>query len=174
MNKHPENKKLVAMTTQLINERRQKLRKRFQSFTGVAHRMEQVRVKNGVVFINDSKAENINATYFALQSIKKPVVWLVGGDDAGTDYWELMSLVRQKVDAIIMIGENNDRLYHLFAPVMPQMYEVTDMSEAVQLAYRISEQGTTVLLSPACKPDMRFADYQERGKQFAEAVLKQL
>ncbi len=160
------------MTAQLIQKRRQALKKPFQAFTNVANRMEQVRVKNGVIYINDAKAENVNATYFALQSIRKPVIWIAGGDDTQTDYWELMSLVRQKVEAIIMIGEDNDRLYQLFAPVINDIYEASSMVEAVRLAHQISESGTRVLFSPACKPDIRFLDYQERGRQFVKAVQK--
>ncbi len=171
---HTNNKIATNRTTQMIANRKQQLRKRFRPFTGVAHRLEQIRIKNGVVFINDSKAENVNATYFALQSIQKPIVWIAGGNDALTDYWELMSLVRQKVKAIVMIGQNNERLLHFFAPVMSQMYEVNDMIEAVQLAYRLSEPGTSVLLSPACKPDWRYPDYQSRGEAFVKAVNHKL
>jgi len=160
------------MTAQLIQKRRNALKKPFQAFTNVANRMEQVRIKNGVSFINDSKAENVNATYFALQSIRKPVIWIAGGDDAQTDYWDLMSLVRQKVEAIIMIGEDNERLFQMFSPVINDIYEVATMADAVRLANQISEAGTSVLLSPACKPDMRFADYQDRGNQFVTAVQK--
>jgi len=172
MNTDNKNKNLAAMTAQLIQKRRKTLKRPFQSFTNVPHRMEQVRTKNGVMFINDSKAENINATYFALQSIKKPVVWIAGGADVETDYWELMSLVRQKVEAIISIGEENERLYHLFSPVINHIYEVPDMATAVRLAQKLGETGTSVLLSPACKPDHRFADYQDRGEQFIKAVNK--
>ena len=157
------------MTERIIN-RRKNIIKSFRSFTNVPNRMEQVRVKNGIVYINDSKAENVNATYFAMQSIRKPVVWIVGGDDDKTDYWELMSLVRQKVESIIMIGNNNSRLMVYFSPVIDDIYEVSTMAEAVRLANRISEPGTSVLLSPACKPDFRFVDYQDRGQQFVNAV----
>ncbi len=158
--------------TERIIQRRKAIIKRFRPFMEMPNRMEQVRIKNGVVYINDSKAENVNATYFALQSIKKPVVWIAGGDDDKTDYWDLMSLVRQKVEAIIMIGTNNARLNVYFTPVIDEIYEVETMQEAVKLAYRISEPGTSVLLSPACKPDLRFADYQDRGRQFVDAVKK--
>ncbi len=156
--------------TERIIKKRKALIKPFRSFTNVPNRMEQVRVKNGVIYINDSKAENVNATYFALQSIRKPVIWIAGGDDAKTDYWDLMPLVRRKVDAIIMIGNDNSRLNVYFTPVIDDIYEVATMTEAVRLANKISEQGTTVLLSPACKPDLRFADYQDRGQQFVNAV----
>jgi len=168
------NKTATSMNTKMIEIRKQKLRKRFRSFTDVPNRLEKISVKNEVIFINDSKAENVNATFFALQSIRKPVVWIAGGDDATTDYWELMSLVRQKVKAIVMIGKNNDRLVQFFSPVIKDIYEASQMDEAVNTAYRISEPGTTVLLSPACKPDLNFADYEDRGNRFKEAVLKRI
>jgi len=172
MNTDIKNKKLAAMTAQLLQKRRNAYKKPFQSFTNVPHRMQQVRTKNGVMYINDSKAENVNATYFALQSIKKPIIWIAGGADAETDYWDLMAPVRQKVEAIIIIGEKPDRLFHLFSPVLNHIYEVESMEKAVRLAQQMGEQGTTVLLSPACKPDQRFADYQDRGEQFINAVNK--
>ena len=172
MNTDIKNKKLAAMTAQLLQKRRKAYKKPFQSFTNVPHRMQQVRTKNGVMYINDSKAENVNATYFALQSIKKPIIWIAGGADAETDYWDLMALARQKVEAIIIIGEKADRLYHLFSPVINNIYEVENMTTAVRLAQQMSEPGTSVLLSPACKPDHRFADYQDRGEQFIKAVNK--
>ncbi len=172
METQTNHKNLAAMTAQLLQNRRRTLKKPFQSFINVPHRMQQVRVKNGVFFINDSKAENVNATYFALQSIKKPVIWIAGGDDSNTNYWELMSLVRQKVSYIIMIGQNNDRLYQLFAPVIDHIYKVKTMREAVQLSYQFAEQGCSVLLSPACKPDYAFVDYRDRGEQFIKAVNK--
>ena len=168
------NQKLAAMSAQIIQTRKQSLKRSFRSFTGNSHRLEVIRQKNGVTYINDSKAENVNATYFALQSIRKPVIWIAGGDDNQVDYWELMALVRQKVDAIIMIGMENERLYHIFSPVIQKMFEVKSMDEAVYLANQIAEEGTTVLLSPACKPDMRFDSYQDRGNRFKQAVIKSI
>jgi UDP-N-acetylmuramoylalanine--D-glutamate ligase len=168
------NKKLAEMTTQIIEKRKRKLANTFRSFKGRPNRMEVVRQKNGVTFINDSKAENINATYFALQSIRKPIVWIVGGDDKQTDYWEVMALVRQKVDAIIMIGYENERLMQIFSPVIPNMHEVSNMQEAVRLANQISEKGTSVLLSPACPPDIKYAGYEDRGNQFKNEVINSI
>ncbi len=172
MQPQTEHQNLAAMTAKLLQRRKQAFKKPFQSFTNVANRMEQVQTKNGITFINDSKAENINATFFALQTIQKPVIWIAGGQDAGVDYWELMSLVRQKVEAIVMIGENNDRLFHIFSPVIEQIYEADNMETAVKLAYKISQTGTNILLSPACKPDRKFMDYKDRGTQFINAVKK--
>ena len=166
------NQRIADMTEQMIASRKQKLKNTFRSF--MAYRMQNVCRKNGVNYINDSKAENVNATYFALQSIRKPVIWIAGGNDFQVDYWELMALVRKKVEAIIMIGSENERLIHIFSPVISNMYEVNDMKEAVRLAKQIAEEGASVLLSPACKPDERFADYQDRGERFKEAVIKEI
>jgi len=165
-------KTMENLTSQIVKQRRKAWQKSFQDLASTPHRLQQIRQKNGTIYINDSKAENVNATYFALNTIKKPVVWLAGGADQKTDYWELMAPVRQKVKAIIMIGENNERLLAFFAPVMQEIYEVQTMEEAVLLANRISTPQTTVLLSPGCKPDNRYVDYMERGNQFVSAVKK--
>jgi len=160
-----------SLQAKMLQLRQQRL-KGFQDFTDVPHRMEKVRVHNDVIFINDAKAENTNATYFAMQSIRKPIIWLVGGDDVQTDYWDLMSLVRQKVDAIIMIGEHNDKINFTFSPVITEMYEAETMEEAVKLAYQLSKPKSTILLSPAAKADNLYADYEDRGDQFIKAVKK--
>jgi len=159
-----------SLAEQLIRARRKSLRNPFHSITNVPDRMEQIRVVNGVSFVNDARAENVNATYFALESLKKPIVWIAGGDATGVDYWDLMALVRVKVSAIIMIGKDNARLHQTFSPVIDDIYEVKTMREAVQLAYEISEPGTNVLLSPATKADLLYADYQDRESQFINAV----
>jgi UDP-N-acetylmuramoylalanine--D-glutamate ligase len=172
MKTNTDKKIMNAMTAQLIQKRKRALKQPFHSFTNVAHRMQQVHYKNGITYINDSKAENINATFFALQSIRKPIIWIAGGDDFQTDYWDLMSLVRQKVESIIMIGENNERLFHIFSPVINDIYEAKDMKESVRYAKNLAAEGSTILLSPACKPDHRFMDYQDRGEQFIKAVNK--
>lgn len=160
-----------SLQNKMLQLRQQRL-KSFQDFTDVPHRMERVRVHNEVVFINDAKAENTNATYFALKSIRKPIIWLVGGNDAQTDYWDLMSLVRQKVDAIIMIGKHNDKIHFTFSPVISEIYEIETMEEAVKLAYKLSNPKSTILLSPASKADELYADYEDRGNQFNKAVKK--
>lgn len=132
--------------------------------------MEVVKEIDEISYINDSKAVSVNATYFALQSIDESVVWIAGGDDRETDYWELMSLARQKVGAIIMIGKHNDKLYHTFSSVIKKIYVAENMKEAVQIARGLSNSKTTVLLSPAAKTDEKYLDYQDRGTQFIAAV----
>ncbi len=162
---------MAQMSAKLIAKRKSV----FQNTLGNAvlgDRMKEVRVLNDIIFIDDAKAENVNACYYALKSIRKPIVWITGGADEQTNYWDLMSLVRQKVEAIIMIGADNDKLYQTFSPVITNIYQANNMSEAVQMAYEISEPYTSVLLSPAAKADIKFADAEDRSKQFVQSVMK--
>ncbi len=123
-----------------------------------------------VQYINDSKATNVNATFFALDSMNTPTVWIVGGVDKGNDYNELMSLVREKVKAIICLGIDNRKIIEAFGNVVDMMIEVTTMEDAVKMAQRLSEKGDTVLLSPACASFDLFENYEDRGNQFKKAV----
>jgi UDP-N-acetylmuramoylalanine--D-glutamate ligase len=125
-----------------------------------------------VQYINDSKATNTNATYFALEGIKKPIVWIVGGVDKGNDYNELMPLVREKVKAIICLGVDNSKLVGAFGNVVEPLVETLSMEEAIKVAYKISERGDTVLLSPACASFDLFKNYEDRGNQFKAAIKK--
>jgi len=165
------NKNLAsAMTDNLLKIRKKNLRNSFRDFSDVEHRMERVAELNKIIFINDSKAETANATYFALQSVKKPVVWIAGGEDSQTDYEDLLPLVRLKVEAIIMIGKDNTKLYKTFKDSISEFYQVNDLREAVWLAREISFKGTTVLFSPAAKPQGEFKNYEERGLMFKKIV----
>jgi UDP-N-acetylmuramoylalanine--D-glutamate ligase len=123
-----------------------------------------------VQYINDSKATNVNATFFALDSMSTPTVWIVGGVDKGNDYSELMSLVREKVKAIICLGVDNKKIIDAFGNVVDVMVEVTSMSDAVRTAQHLTEKGDTVLLSPACASFDLFENYEDRGRQFKKAV----
>jgi UDP-N-acetylmuramoylalanine--D-glutamate ligase len=123
-----------------------------------------------VQYINDSKATNVNATFFALDSMNTPTVWIVGGVDKGNDYNELMSLVREKVKAIICLGVDNKKIIDVFGNVVDMMIEVNNMEDAVKMAQRLSEKGDTVLLSPACASFDLFENYEDRGNQFKKAV----
>jgi UDP-N-acetylmuramoylalanine--D-glutamate ligase len=123
-----------------------------------------------VQYINDSKATNVNATFFALDSMQTPTVWIVGGVDKGNDYDELMSLVRQKVKGIVCLGVDNQKLFQTFSGVVDTMIETTSMSEAVKIAQKMAEKGDTVLLSPCCASFDLFENYEDRGKQFKQAV----
>lgn len=121
-------------------------------------------------YINDSKATNVNSVFYALDSIKSPVVWIAGGQDKGNDYKELMPLVREKVKAIVCLGVDNEKLKDAFGNVVDLMVETFAMEEAVKVAYKIAERGDTVLLSPACASFDLFKNYEDRGDQFKNAV----
>ena len=121
-------------------------------------------------YITDSKATNVNATYFALESMDAPTVWIVGGEDKGNDYKELFPFVNEKVKAIICLGVDNKKLLQTFGNMVDIIVETQFMSEAVKIAYKIAESGDSVLLSPACASFDLFDNYEDRGRQFKEAV----
>ena len=123
-------------------------------------------------YINDSKATNINATYYALESMNSPTVWIVGGVDKGNDYSELKNIVTKKVKAIICLGENNLKIIDFFENLVEYIFDVDSMEEAVNIAYKISKSGDNVLLSPACASFDLFDDFEDRGRRFKNAVRK--
>ena len=159
-----------ALASQLLNVRSQTIKDSLTNFEGVEHRLENVQKINGVQFINDSKATNVNATFYALEYLKEPVVWIVGGVDKGNDYEELLPLVREKVKAIVCLGLDNEKLKSVFFNVVDIMIETAGAEEAVKVAYKLSQRGDTVLLSPACASFDLFENYQDRGRQFKDAV----
>jgi UDP-N-acetylmuramoylalanine--D-glutamate ligase len=165
-------KNAMAATTvaQLMRIRKETIRESLSNFQGVEHRLEKVLKIQNVQYINDSKATNVNATFFALESMNTPTVWIVGGVDKGNDYGELMALVREKVKGIICLGVDNSKIMDAFGDVVDIMIETTSMQEAVKIAHRIAEKGDTVLLSPACASFDLFENYEDRGKQFKNAV----
>lgn len=167
-----KNAMAASLASLLVKTRKESLRQSIQSFQGVPHRLEKVLKINHVEYINDSKATNVNATYYALDGIKKPIVWIVGGVDKGNDYSSLMPLVREKVKAIICLGMDNTKLKETFGNVIDLMVETFSMEEAVKVAYKISERGDSVLLSPACASFDLFENYEDRGNQFKEKIRK--
>ena len=169
--KHNIKNAMAASTvSHLIKIRKQTIRESLENFQGVEHRLEQVLKINKVQYINDSKATNVNATYFALESMDAPTVWIVGGVDKGNDYTELFPFVNEKVKAIICLGVDNQKLIQSFGNMVDVIVETQFMSEAVKIAYKIAESGDNVLLSPACASFDLFENYEERGRQFKEAV----
>ncbi len=140
------------------------------NFKGIEHRLEHVLKIQNITYINDSKATNINATYFALDSISSQTVWIVGGIDKGNDYTELLPLVREKVKAIICLGLNNEKIINIFSPIIETIIETKSMQKAVYLAQKIAKKKEFVLLSPACASFDLFKDYKDRGNQFKSAV----
>ncbi|ASO05947.1 UDP-N-acetylmuramoyl-L-alanine--D-glutamate ligase [Arenibacter algicola] len=167
-------KNTMAATTaaKLISIRKETIRRSIENFQGAEHRLEKVLKIHHVQYINDSKATNVNATYYALDSMKTPTVWIVGGVDKGNDYKELMPLVREKVKAIICLGTDNSKIKDAFGNVVDLVVETFAMDEAVKVAYKIAERGDTVLLSPACASFDLFKNYEDRGNQFKEAIKK--
>lgn len=169
--KHNVKNALAASSVaQLLKIRKATIRESLSDFQGVEHRLEKVLKIQNVQYINDSKATNVNATFFALDSMTGPTVWIVGGVDKGNDYTDLMALVNEKVKAIICLGIDNKKIIDAFADVVDELVEVTSMTEAVRQAYRMAEKGDTVLLSPACASFDLFENYEDRGRQFKQAV----
>ncbi len=141
-------------------------------FSGVEHRMEQVAEVGKVLFINDSKATNVNSTWYALQSMTRKVIWIAGGTDKGNDYKDLGPLVREKVKALICLGVDNRKLTSYFGRMVPQVLEANSMQEAIQSARKLAAPGDVVLLSPACASFDLFKNYEHRGRLFKEEVIK--
>jgi UDP-N-acetylmuramoylalanine--D-glutamate ligase len=169
--KHNLKNTMAASTVaNLVRIRKETIRQSIANFQGAPHRLEKVLKIGHVQYINDSKATNVNATYFALDSMSGPTVWIVGGVDKGNDYKELMPLVREKVKAIICLGLDNERIKDAFGNVVELMVETFAMSEALKVAYKIAERGDTVLLSPACASFDLFENYEDRGNQFKEEI----
>ena len=146
------------------------IRRGLESFVPVAHRLEPVAEISGVSYINDSKATNVDAVFYALQAMEKPIVWIVGGKDKGNDYKSLFSLVQQKVKAVVCLGADNRKLKTLFAGMVPKFVETNSAQKAVGAARQLAETGDVVLLSPACASFDLFRNYEDRGDQFKEAV----
>ena len=165
-----KNAMAATSVAKLMKIRNTTIRESLSNFQGVEHRLEKVLKIQNVQYINDSKATNVNATFFALDSMNTPTVWIVGGVDKGNDYNELMSLVREKVKAIICLGVDNRKIIDVFGNVVDMMIEVNNMEDAVKMAQRLSEKGDTVLLSPACASFDLFENYEDRGNQFKQAV----
>jgi UDP-N-acetylmuramoylalanine--D-glutamate ligase len=165
-----KNAMAAASIAQLMKIRKETIRESLSNFQGVAHRLEKVLKIQNVQYINDSKATNVNAAFFALDSMNVPTVWIVGGVDKGNDYDELMPLVREKVKAIVCLGVDNKKIIDAFGNVVDVMIEVDNMNDAVRMSQRLAEKGDAVLLSPACASFDLFENYEDRGNQFKRAV----
>ena len=167
-------KNAMAATTvaNLLKIRKETIRKSLEHFQAVEHRLEHVLKINKVNYINDSKATNVNAAYYALDSMQSSTVWIVGGIDKGNKYEELFSLVNEKVKAIICLGKDNKKIFENFENLVEYITEVKSMSEAVKEAYSIAKSNDSVLLSPACASFDLFKNYEDRGEQFKAEVRK--
>ena len=165
-----KNAMAATSVANILRIRKQTIRESLSNFQGVEHRLEKVLKIQNVQYINDSKATNVNATFFALDSMTSPTVWIVGGVDKGNDYSELMALVHEKVKAIICLGVDNKKIIDAFGNVVDMMVEVDNMHDAVNTARHIAEKGDAVLLSPACASFDLFENYEDRGNQFKREV----
>lgn len=165
-----QNSLASGLAGRLLDIRKDVVRESLSDFVNVEHRLEFVAKVHGIEFINDSKATNVNSTWFALESMENPTVWIVGGVDKGNDYSELMELVKEKVKAIICLGKENQKIIDTFAGVVETIVEAGSAMEAVAYGYRLAKKDETVLLSPACASFDLFENYEDRGNQFKQAV----
>ena len=164
------NSMAAGLTASIVNVRKENIRQSLQDFQGVEHRLEYVATVRNVRYINDSKATNVNSCWYALQSMKTPTVLILGGTDKGNDYSEIEELVKGKVKALIFMGLDNAPLHKFFDGKVTKIVDVQSMEDAVNEAYKISETGDTVLLSPCCASFDLFKNYEDRGKQFKNCV----
>lgn len=158
-----------GIAARVLDIRKEIVRESLSDFQNVEHRLEHVGFINGIEFINDSKATNVNAVWYALESMTKPVIWIAGGIDKGNDYEELLPLVKDKVKALVCMGTDNSKLHKAFKGVI-EVHDTKSAEEAVKLSYKLGAKGDVVLLSPACASFDLFDDYEHRGAQFKEAV----
>ena len=165
-----KNAAAVTGVAKMLKIRKETIRKSMESFDSVPHRLEKVAKIKGVQYINDSKATNVNATFYALESLNAPAVWIVGGVDKGNNYMELMPFVHEKVKAIVCLGINNEKIIEAFGNIVDIMVETENMTDAVKTASRLAESGDIVLLSPCCASFDLFKNYEDRGNQFKNEV----
>ncbi|MBU0764323.1 MAG: UDP-N-acetylmuramoyl-L-alanine--D-glutamate ligase [Bacteroidetes bacterium] len=164
------NSMAAGIAASILQIRKQTIRECLADFQGVEHRLEPVIKVHGIQFFNDSKATNVNSTWYALETIRKPIIWIVGGVDKGNDYSVLLSLVKEKVKAIICLGVDNTRIHEAFEGVVRTIVDTRSMTEAVRTAYYLGAKGDNALLSPACASFDLFEDFEDRGRQFKAAV----
>ena len=164
------NSMAAAIAGKILNIRKDVIRESLADFQGVEHRLEPVITVCGINFINDSKATNVNSTWYALECMENNIIWIVGGVDKGNDYSELFIIVKKKVKAIVCLGKDNKKLIEAFKDKIATIVETSSMEEAVRSAYYLAKKGETVLLSPACASFDLFKNYEDRGRQFKQAV----
>ena len=159
-----------GISARLVDIRKEVIKQSLADFENIEHRLEHVSMVKGIEFINDSKATNINSAWYALESMNKPVIWIMGGMDKGNDYSQLSELVRNKVKAIVCLGKDNSRIIDAFGQVVSEIIETSSAEDAVKSAYYLGEKGDVVLLSPACASFDLFENFEDRGRQFKKAV----
>ncbi len=164
------NSMAAGIAARVLEIRSDVIRESLSDFQNVEHRLEHVAIVNGVEFINDSKATNVNSTWYALESMEKPVIWVAGGVDKGNDYAALRELVRHKVRTIVCLGKDNEKIHKAFGDVVEKIIDTASAEQAVRSSYDLAEPGDVVLLSPACASFDLFENYEERGRRFKAAV----
>ena len=164
------NSMAAAIAGKILNIRKEVIRESLADFQGVEHRLEPVITVCGINFINDSKATNVNSTWYAIECMENDIIWIVGGIDKGNDYTELFPVVKKKVKAIVCLGKDNKKIIEAFKDLVPTIVETSSMEEAVRSSYYLAKKGETVLLSPACASFDLFKNYEDRGRQFKQAV----
>ena len=169
------NSMAAGLSASLLNIKKEKIRESLQDFEAVEHRLEHVATINGVRYINDSKATNVNSTWYALESMTSPTILILGGKDKGNDYSEIEELVKNRVKAIVCMGKDNSKLLDFFKGKVAEIHDTHSIEEAVGVCHRIATDGDTVLLSPCCASFDLFKSYEDRGMQFKSQVkaLKQ-
>ena len=166
------NSMAAAIAAKALDIDNEAIRSGLATFQAVEHRLEKVLSIKDVLYINDSKATNVDAAWYALECQTRPTVWIVGGTDKGNDYTSLIPLAQEKVKAMICMGLDNKKFHESFEGVVPEIHDVTSAEDAVKLASRLAESGDVVLLSPCCASFDLFKNYEDRGRQFKEAVRK--
>jgi len=164
------NSMAAGVAAKLMDIRNETIKQCMSDFHNVPHRLEHVSMVHGITFINDSKATNVNSTWYALESIDQPTVWIAGGIDKGNDYDDLKVLVKQKVKAIVCLGVDNEKLHEEFGGIVKTIVDADSAEDAVRQAYYLANKGDIVLLSPACASFDLFENYEDRGNQFKKAV----
>ena len=160
----------AGIAASIINVRKDSIRQSLQDFQGVEHRLEYVATVKNIIFINDSKATNVNSCWYALQSMKTPVVLILGGTDKGNEYAEIDELVKEKVSGLVFLGVDNSKLHDYFDEQVKNIVDVRSMEDAVKESYKLAKPGETVLLSPCCASFDLFKSYEDRGTQFKTCV----
>jgi UDP-N-acetylmuramoylalanine--D-glutamate ligase len=164
------NSMAAGIAASLMDVRKESIRESFSNFQNAEHRLEFVQKVGGVDYINDSKATNVNSAWYALESMDRPVIWIAGGIDKGNNYSDLKQLVKGKVKMIICLGLDNIKIHQAFQADVDLIINTSSAKEAVHVASKMAEQGDVVLLSPACASFDLFDSYEDRGRQFKEAV----
>jgi UDP-N-acetylmuramoylalanine--D-glutamate ligase len=164
------NSMAASIAGRILDIKKEVIRECLQDFTGVEHRLERFIKVHGMEFINDSKATNVNSTWYALECMTTPTIWIVGGVDKGNDYTALESLVKEKVKSIVCLGVDNTKLHAAFDGLVEEIVDASSMKEAVNKAYKMGDKGDTILLSPCCASFDLFKNYEDRGSQFKECV----